>query len=309
MITGKYIFKVNGEIVAEKENTLTANGINMINRYLSNSVADWAGTIAVGALYTVSASTDTVLAYEISRSPVTLKSYSSASSTSASNQIILKATLDPLLIGQIYEIGVIPQNQVNVSKSDNLYLTEFDEIYGTSASSDWAVGSSSAAITKVALSGSSRFGSYNISVPTASVATRSGFYTDISDFNTNDFLQLLYYVGASSTSPSLTITLTDTNGVTWATPAKLISTAATGYYSASFSLSSSAGSNFNYNVDYISLGFSGGNGSVLLDALKLMSGNFKLSEEKLVSRTSSSVALVTTKYGQPLDIEYYLTVT
>jgi hypothetical protein len=309
MITGKYIFKVNGEIVAEKENILTANGIDMINRYLSNSAADWAGTIAVGSLYTVSASTDTVLAYEISRSPVTLKSYSSASSVSASNQIILKATLDPLLVGQIYEIGVIPQNQVNVSKSDNLYLTEFDEIYGTSASSDWAVGSSSAATTKVALSASSRVGPYSISVPTASVATRSGFYTDISDFNTNDFLQLLYSVGASSTSPSLTITLTDTNGVTWATPAKLISTAATGYYSASFALSSSAGSNFNYNVDYISLAFSGGNGSVILDSLKLMSGSLKLSEEKLVSRSSSSAVLVTTKYGQPIDIEYYLTVT
>jgi len=288
---------------------LTANGIEMINKYLANAAADWAGTIAVGALYSVSASTDTALSYEISRSPVTLKAYSASSSTSASNQIILKATLDPLLIGQIYEIGVFPQNQVNASEVDNFYFTEFDEVYGTSASSDWAVGSSVATATRVALSGSSRFGSYNISVPTASVATRSGFNTDISDFTTNDFAQILYYVGASSTSPSLTLVFTDTDAVTWTTPVKLLSTAATGYYSASIALSNTPSTNFNYAVDRVTASFTGGNGSILLDSLKLMTGALKGSEEKLVSRTSSSAALVTTKYGQPLEIEYYLTVT
>lgn len=309
MITGKYIFKTNGKIIAEKENTLTANGIDMINRYLSNAVSDWAGTIAVGALYSISASTDTVLSYEISRSPVTLKAYSASSSTSASNQIILKATLDPLLVGQIYEIGVFPQNQVNASQNDNFYLTKFDEVYGTSASSDWAVGSSSVTATRVALSGSSRFGTSNISVSTASIATRSDFNLDISDFTTNDFAQLLYFVGATSTSPSLTLIFTDVNAVTWTTPVRLLSTAATGYYSASIALSNTPGTNFNYYLNSITASFTGGNGSVLLDSLKFMSGSLKGGEEKLVSRTSSPSALVTTKYGQPLEIEYYLTVT
>lgn len=298
MIKGKYIFRSNGEIISEGENIITANGAYMINRYLANSSTDWAGSMAVGLLETTSASTDTTLGYEIYRTPITLKSYIAGSP----NKLAFKATLDTNLVANIYEVGIIPLNHIVGANKDNFVLTSFDETSWTSGSS---VGSQSSANRT---STNTRSGSYNISASAASYSINSSFYSDLSAYNTNDFLQLLYYVPAAGTSPSITITLTDTNGVTWTTPSKLITTTSSGYYSASVALSNNPGSNFNYFVNNITIQLSGGTGSVQYDCLKIMSGATKPPELKLVSRRSSTTPLVTKTFGQSVDIEYYLTV-
>jgi len=88
-----------------------------------------------------------------------------------------------------------------------------------------------------------------------------------------------------------------------------LSPGASGYFTASVVLSASPSSAFNYDVETISASSSTISGIIYLDSLKLMAGDTKTQEEQLVSRTSSSAALVTTKYGQPTEIEYYLTVT
>ena len=75
MITGKYIIKIDGEVVAEKSNLITTNGFLMINRFLAKSSTDWAGSIVVGAMTNSPAITDKTLYYELARSPITLKSY------------------------------------------------------------------------------------------------------------------------------------------------------------------------------------------------------------------------------------------
>lgn len=310
MIKGKYVFKVNGEIVFEKENVITQNGIDMINRYLAQSVQDWAGTVVVGALGTTSASTDTSLAYEISRSPVILRTYSPSGTyvngaVSGSNQIVIKASLDPLLVGSIYEIGIVPQNFVQTSTKNNFYLTEFDEIYGTSGSSDWV---SNSGIHRT-LYASSRFGNYNIALSYGGVSSRSGFDLDFNGYNTNDYLQLLWY-GSSYPSGSVVFSFTDLNGNSWVSPVMVLtSTASLGYFTSSVIMSNSPASAFNYSVDTISASAGMSSGAIYLDSLKLMAGDAKTTEEQLVSRTSSSAGLVTTKYGQPTEIEYYLTVT
>jgi hypothetical protein len=311
MIKGKYVFKVNGEIVFEKENVITQNGINMINRYLAQSVQDWAGTVVVGALGTTSASTDTSLAYEISRSPIILKTYSPSGTyvngaVSGSNQIVVKASLDPLLVGSIYEIGIVPQNFIQTSTKNNFYLTEFDETYGTSGTSDWI---SSAASAHKTLYASSRFGNYNIALTAGSVVSRSGFDLDLTDYNANDYLQLLYFATGAAPSASVIFSFIDTSGNSWIVPTIVLNPGASGYFTASTVLSSSISSAFNYDVETISASSSTISGIIYLDSLKLMAGDTKTQEEQLVSRTSSSAALVTTKYGQPTEIEYYLTVT
>ena len=145
---------------------ITANGIDMINRFLAQGVQDWAGTVVVGALYTQSASTDTTLAYEISRAPITLKIYSPSGTyvngaISGSNQIVVKASLDPILVGSIYEIGIVPQNSFQANTKDNFFLTDFSETFGTSGSSDWVSGTAS--LNKTLYPGS-RLGNYNISL-------------------------------------------------------------------------------------------------------------------------------------------------
>lgn len=310
MITGKYTFKSNGEIIAEKENLITTSGIDIMNRYLAQSVQDWAGSIAIGALYSAPAITDQVLGYEISRSQVTLKSYGTYS---GSNQITLKASIDPLITASIFEIGVIPQNIVNLDAKNNFYLTSFDELYGATASLNWWVGPVKTALWYQTTSASSRMGSYNLYVPTSgSMATASGLALDVSKYTQNDYLQLLYYVPATiATSPSVVFILQDSSSNTWTSAVTALNTSAQGYYSASILMTNAPQTNFSYFADIITASFTANStaGSVYFDVLKFMSGTQLTNEEMLLSRAANSTALAVTKYGQPLEIEYTLTVS
>lgn len=303
MLKGKYIFKSNGKILFEGENIITENGALMINKYLSNSAVDWAGSIAVGALYTNSASTDTKLAYEIYRTPVTLKSYIT---TSGSNQLALKATLDKDLSAQIYEVGVFPLNYISGSDKDNFVITKFDE---NDITTPWYIGPSESVYSSASLtSTNSRVGVYNIVVPTASTLFKSCVF-DFSNYNQLDYLDFLYYVSSSMTSPSLTIKFYDNNSNIWSS-STILTTSASGYYSASLAMSSVPSTSYNYSfINKIVFQLLGGSGSIQFDCLKFMSGAAKPSELKLVSRKSSNTALITKTKGQPVDVEYYLTVT
>lgn len=75
MIKGKYVVKVDGEIVAEKDNLITTNGFFMINRHLAKSSVEWAGSLAVGAMTVAPTISDKTLYHELDRMPITLKSY------------------------------------------------------------------------------------------------------------------------------------------------------------------------------------------------------------------------------------------
>jgi hypothetical protein len=294
---------------------ITTNGIDMINRFLAQGVQDWAGTIVVGALYTQSASTDTKLAYEISRSPITLKVYSPSGTyvngaTSGSNQIVVKASLDPLLVGSIYEVGIIPQNSFQANTKDNFFLTDFSETFGTSGSSDWVSGSSlsTASVNKTLYPGS-RLGAYNISLNSSSVHSRTGYGYDLTDYNANDYLQILYYASGTSPNASVVFSFIDNSGYAWTLPTITLNPGASGYFTASTLITNQPSASFNYYVETISASTSTITGGIFLDSMKLMDGSSRTPEELLVSRTSSSAALLVTKYGQPTEIEYYLTVT
>jgi hypothetical protein len=75
MIKGKYIVKIDGEVVAEKDNLITTNGFFMINRHLAKSSVEWAGSLAIGSMTTSASISDKTLYYELERMPITLKSY------------------------------------------------------------------------------------------------------------------------------------------------------------------------------------------------------------------------------------------
>ena len=63
-ITGTYVIKSDGVVIGEYKNMLTANGLYLINQYLSGNTKYWADSIAVGALSTVAtASTTASLQY------------------------------------------------------------------------------------------------------------------------------------------------------------------------------------------------------------------------------------------------------
>lgn len=304
---GKYIFKSNGEIIAESKNILTNNGKSVINQYLGDATNEWAGTMAVGVFYTAAAATDTQLQYEVYRTPVTSKSYI----TTSGSQIVVKATCDPTLVASIYEIGIIPQNYINTLSKDNYVLTDFSEITGSPASGAWLIGgtANTASYRSLAGLGTSRSGAYNIIVPSGSVAISNLTNSvDFSPYNTNDYVSLLYYISATAAgTSSVSFTFTDDNGVTWQSANASLNSAATGYYTASLALNT-PGTNFDYNVVSITASVWGGAASPNFDNLKMMSGDVKTNLEQLVSRSACATPIVTTTYGQPLEIEYYLTV-
>lgn len=75
MIKGRYVIKIDGEVVAERDNLITTNGFFMINRHLAKSSIDWAGALAIGSVTTAPSISDKTLYYELDRMPITLKSY------------------------------------------------------------------------------------------------------------------------------------------------------------------------------------------------------------------------------------------
>lgn len=307
-MNGKYIFKSNGEVIAESKNILTTNGRSIINQFLGGQTNDWAGVIALGALYSSATIADTQLNYEVSRAQVTSKSYIT---TSGSNQLVIKATFPNTLALSVYEIGVLPSGLYGINQLDNYPLSDFSEVYSGTASSAWLVGSSSTTASYVSLSALniSRSGTYNVTIPTGSVGIYYPTALYMSDYTTNDYLQLLYYNPASATgTTSAKFVLTDDLGNTWTTTTTSLSTAS-GYYSASFLLSASPNANFDYSISTITASvFGTSTASPSFDMLKIMLGAQKISLEQLVSRSSASTAIVSTVYGQPLEIEYYLTV-
>jgi len=303
-LKGKYIFSSNGKILFESENIITQNGALMINRYLANSSTDWAGTLAIGSLGTTSASTDIKLGYEIYRTPITLKSYVTSGSV---NQIAMKATLDSQIVAKIYEVGILPLSHIVGAYKDNTVLTAFSEqnLFGS-----WQTGASESSLSNATYnSASSRVDKYNVSASNTSVTVRYNWYQNLSNFNTNDFLQLLYAVTASGTSPSLTIVLSDSASNTWTSQTVVLPTSSVGYYSASLTMPNSPTSGLSYNLNKIKLTLVGGTGTIEYDALKFMSGATLPPELQLVSRKSSTTPIITKTAGQPVDIEYYLTVT
>jgi hypothetical protein len=309
-MNGNYVFKLNGNIIAESKNILTTNGRDIINQYLAGLTNEWAGSMVIGALYSSATVGDTQLSYELSRQPVTTKSYIT---TSGSNQLVIKASFSPNLIASIYEIGIVPQNSAMASQTDNFFITDFSEVYSSTASSSWLIGSSLSTASYQPLTGNtvSRSGLYNITIPSGSVATNNlSALSDISNFTTSDYLSLLYSVPASATgTTSAKFILTDTNGVTWSSSTASLTTSASGYYSASLSLSASQGSGFNYSLAIITASvFGTSTASPSFDMLKIQSSSPKTSLQNLISRSTSSTGIITTTYGQPLEIEYYLTV-
>jgi len=306
---GKYIFKSNGVTLAESENIITTNGRDIINQFLTNGVADWAGTLTVGVLYSTPTVSDTQLAYEVYRTKVTSKSYIT---TSGSNQMVIKGTCSPGLVASIYEIGIIPTNLIQSTQKDNYQISDFSEIYGSSGSSAWLVGGSvsTASYRTLDSSGNSRSGSYNVTIPSGSVGIN--YLTTpigISNYTTNDYAQFLYYIPTTSAgTSSVSFTLTDDQGYTWKTTTASINSSVSGYYTASVSLSASPTSGFDYVLSSITASVWGGAASPSFDNLKLMSGDVKTNVQNLVSRSSASAPIITTLYGQPLEIEYYLTV-
>jgi len=286
MIKGKYRITY-GDVVIEKENVITNNGILMMNKFLTGNAIDWAGSIALGVLSkNTPSATQTSLDYEVARYPVTLKSFKQISS--GSNQIILKTTIDPSVSISIYELGVFPINIIQSSQKDQVVFSNFSESISASSSA-WrnASGYISGAnyiTASTAIYPASRFGTANILLQSGSTAYITQSF-DITNYNSKDSLNLLYYTSSSIASQSATVSFADTNNLVWSNSGSITS-AASGWNTLSITLSGSKPAKFNGYVSSASIALGSGSNVLALETLKFVSGESKTPEYLMTSRTT-----------------------
>ena len=294
-----YYLTSDGEFVASSKNVITTNGYLMMNKYLVNAAQDWAGALAIGVLSRNTASaTDTALEYEIGRYPVTLKSYRNIS---GSNQLVIKATLDPLISASITEIGLFPS--IDLSKN-NYMVSDFSESSGSV--NLWTASGSTSSLQFAA---SSRYGSTNTYLfASNSFTSNSNISFNMAEYTSIDSADLLVYTSSTS-SGTFRVVFGDTNGNTWSSASGSGSISTAGWYSVKMLLTSSYSPTFNYSINSVSINFlTAANASVYFDALKLISGDVKPETLKLTSRSLFSTP-VAKNANQPMQVEYYVQVT
>lgn len=299
MMKGHYVVTSNGNFVASHQNVITSNGYLMMNKYLAGATQDWAGGLAIGILSRNTASaTDTVLEYEVDRYPVNLKSYRTVS---GSNQLIVKATIDPILSASITEIGIFPALDAN---KDNFIISDFSEV-----SSSINLWSASGSTSSLQFSSLSRYGLYNSYIYSANTfVNNNNISFDMSKYNPIDYADLLIYTPATS-SGTFQISFGDSAGNIWRSGSGTGSVSGAGWYSVKIPLTSSYTSAFNYLVNSLSINFvMTSAASVHFDALKLISGDVKTETLKLTSRSLFNPAIAKIQ-NQPMQIEYYVQVT
>lgn len=312
-MSGRYVVRSGDLIIGEFNNMLTTNGLLAINQYLSGQSRFWADTLVIGALSTSSTTASmTTLQYETYRNPVNFKSYQTVS---GSNQIVLKATIDPALAFEAYEVGVVPSRVDINTYLDNYQISTFSET--SSGSSRW-VTNNAAAIQRSA-SPTPRTDTAQIVLPVTTnaltnTASISGLSVTATRYSEIDYVGILYYCAASFSAASVTVWFGDSGATTqtlWSGSTTVGSTASGSFYSASLSMGTKD-PNFTDPISTASIRFYGSSGSVYLDQMKFILGGVLGSDQQLVSRTTSSspsVPLFSKVYSQPMDIEYYIQVT
>jgi len=124
MLSGRYRIIEDGKCVKEINNVITDAGYSIIRNYLAGRAANWAGSIAVGALNNESPqSTDTQLEFQTARLPVSLLAVDG-------NEIIMSAELTEEFEGRIFELGIFP-SAINEAASgyDGSLITNFSETW------------------------------------------------------------------------------------------------------------------------------------------------------------------------------------
>lgn len=309
MIKGSYSIFIDGVLVDQYDNIVTTNGINLIKKYLTGSVAEWAGSIAIGAMNSSSpVPSDSILEYEYARSKIKLKSYDTST-----GEIILKATFDQSLAGQIFELGVFSYTNNPFSNGfDDKILFNFDEV--------WYNTTTGSAFTASTLG---RVGVNNYVIQaSSSTSIYNNCGINISGYSNSDYFDFLYNVTTSQAGTrSASVIFTDNQTPTAGTASFTMNldTASTGFKKLSTALSNlTRSSTFNNQISKITFVVEGGSKTSVIQADALKIRDVALSDDNLclISRALIGVAggTTTTDYfiknaGVEMDIEYRMTIS
>jgi hypothetical protein len=311
VVKGKYILRVDNNVIAECDNVITEDGLSIIRNYLAGSARSWAGSIAVGSLNLNNpTTTDSALEFEISRVPVLISSVDDS-------EIVLNSTLGQDLEGRIFELGLYPEvvNATSLGFDDKIIAT-FSEVWTDSSGVELTSGNFSG--TEASVDGRSGYRNLIIGNSGITAVLESGI--DISGYTQLDSITILYNTYSTGSNKTVRITFSDDQLPTAGTKYYdfTLSGSATGYKTVTTLLGNfTTTGDFNNNVSKITVSSSAASGAVVhLDAFKFNDTDETNLDFALVSRAlvgsaggNTSNDYIVKPSGVEMDIEYRLEIS
>lgn len=118
---GRYRVISGGKVVAETDNLVTAAGREAVLRFLAGDIGAWAASMVFGVGSTPPTVNDLNLEFEAFRSPIVFRS-----ADVPAGEIVLRAELNPVVAGNITEIGVWSTDANIYSEYPSELITDFD---------------------------------------------------------------------------------------------------------------------------------------------------------------------------------------
>lgn len=308
MIKGKYTISQEGKVIAESNNIITNEGMNIIRSYLAGFIPIWGGAIAIGSMNsTTPSSTDSALDFEVARIPVSLISIEG-------NEIIIKGSLAADFQAEIYELGVYPSvtNSTSAGYDDKLLLN---------GNESWFNSSDGLAIASNNFSENGRVGYRNIIINNAAKNIYAEAGANIKGYSALDSISILYKVDSTGNNQILRLTFYDNQLPTPGTKYYdfTLTGSSTGYKKVGTLLGNFTETG-NFNGEVVRMGLScssvTGSGTFGFDALKIndedeTNPNFALVSRSLigVQNGTSSTDYVVKPGGVEIDIEYRMEVS
>lgn len=176
MITGSYVIRSNGSVVAEGSNIVTTTGLNMIKQFNTGTAPSYAQFIAYGTGDSAVSASDTKLHFEAGRVPVNLGAV-------MNGKMVWKASMPQEEAGSFTELGLFALSESLGSRIISSFESGIDSISG---------GTEDLSNSRLGLR------SYNLIGPATAIV--SDVATDLSDLGGTDEITLAYFQNSGTTS-------------------------------------------------------------------------------------------------------------
>lgn len=319
MLSGEYIFYVDGEEIGRSPNLITKFGKRFITAYLAGMAQFNAKDIAIGIANGTdyaSADTNSRLGFEFYRSPVNLGSIDIQPDGLGgyTYSVIYKTTVPQDISGTIKEIGLYPGTRTSLNSYDSKFLSTFENVI------DWVDSNGANPLLATTPDVTPRIGDFmmNVKFDTSDTSTTSKEYRnavgvlDISGYSTNDSITLAFN-RADTNSSEINVKFYS-SAVDYFYASFDLSGLSTGNYIKEVSMAdvfeNMSGTPDAYNISHIGVELVRSSASsqsrVYLDGLRVNDQDTFDPTFGLISRSVLGSAIDKIA-GRPIDIEYKLT--
>jgi hypothetical protein len=308
MLKGTYVFYENGKEVARRSNVITKFGKRFLTNFIAGNIVTLSKDMAFGIDGTSATENDTRLGFEFYRAPVLFGSTDIQTADGVTTySVVYKTTIPQDVVGEIYEIGLYPSTRSSINNFDSKFITNFDSIV------DWE---DSSGINPLNTGSNYRIGGNLLRMSASANSSKEYKSTipslNISGYSTADTIRVAYYREDANLS-TIKVRLYSDNSKYY--EATITPSSGTGYkISTDIPLSTffsggtvPAPDNTNINqVGIIITANSSGDTNVGLDGLRINDEDTFDPTFGMISRSSSSSAIVSKVAGRQVDVEYRL---